>query len=264
MRIYSFELKNSYKSVTLWTALITGALLLFLLILYPYFMEGKADFEAVLNSFPPEFAAAFGMGANDLFSLDGFYSFGALYLGLCGGFMSTILGLSVFSREKRSRCTEFLLTKPVTRNKVFLEKLLAVFSLLILSNLIYTAVLSVLYSRDGSFHGRVLLAGLGLFLLEVFFLSISVITAILLRRVRSVSAISMAIVFGAFVFAALQGILEEEFLLYLNPFKYFDAGTVLKTGSFPSPYALFAVLLSLVLLIAAYFLYTKRDVKTEV
>ncbi len=262
MSVYRFELKRSIGSAASWTAVLLALLIGLMRAVYPVYSASRADVERVLAGFPPAFTAAIGLSLNDMFSYGGFYAFGALYLTLLGTIMASTLGIAIFAREKRAKCTDFLLTKPVTRGAVFRQKLLAALTPLFLANFLYAAAMLWLYRTAGGTRvpaGNVLLASGALFLTQIVMLSVAVTAAVLFRRVRSVSGLSMAIAFGAFVLSALQSMLEEEALRYVTPYRYFDVTAAFFDGRFEARYALTAALVIAALMAVSYAVYCRRD-----
>ncbi len=262
MRVYRFELRRGLGSAASWTAVLLALLIALMRAVYPVYSASRADVERVLAGFPPEFSAAFGVSLDDMFSYGGFYAFGSLYLTLLGTIMAAALGIAIFAREKRAKCTDFLLTKPMTRGALFRQKLLAALTPLFCANLLYAAATLWLYRTSGGMRvpvGNVLLASGALFLTQVVMLSVAITAAVLFRRVRSVSGLAMAIAFGAFVLSALQNILEEEALRYVTPYRYFDVATAFFDGRFEAQYALTAALVTAALLAVSYLVYCRRD-----
>ncbi len=263
MNVYLFELKRQWKGVLTWTVTLLLVLTALMLAVYPTYLNSRTAVEAVLKDFPPEFAAAFGMSVADIFSYSGFYAFGFLYIQLCGAIMACILGLSIFAREKRSKCMDFLLTKPQSRASLFLSKLLAAVTLLVLSNMAYISTMLLLYHYSPETNAplsHALLAASALFLIELLFLAISTFGAVFAKRIRSVAGTAMAIGFGGFILTAVDSLLGEDMARLIAPFKYFDMSLAFAQGQFEWPYLLLCKLLTLVLLGAAFARYVKSDV----
>ena len=262
MSVYRFELRRTIGSAASWTAVLLALLIGLMRAVYPVFSASRADVEQVLAGFPPEFAAAFGVSMDDMFSYGGFYAFGALYLTLLGTIMASVLGIAIFAREKRAKCTDFLLTKPMTRGALFRQKLLAALTPLFLANVLYAIATLWLYRAAGGTRvpvGNVLLASSALLLTQILMLSVAVTAAVRFRRVRSVSGLAMAIAFGAFVLSALQSILKEEALRFVTPYRYFDVTTAFFDGRFEARYALTAALVIAALMAVSYAVYCRRD-----
>ena len=263
MNVFRFELRRAWVGAAVWTLVLTGLLCGLIVAALPAFLESRAGVENMLASFPPAFAAAFGMQMDNLFSFGGFYAFGFLYYSLFGAIMASGIGLDLFSREKREKCMDFLLTKPRARNRLFFEKLLAAMAMLVVSNAVFVACSLALYRAYApapQVMANALLAALSLFFTELLFFAIGACAAVFARRVRSVSGAATAIGFAGFLLSALQSLLEEEKLRYITPFKYFDAAKAFFEGAFELNYALTGAVLALALLAAAYARYTRADI----
>ena len=263
MNVFRFELHRAWVGILVWTIVLTGLLGGLIAGALPAFMESRAGVENMLASFPPAFAAAFGMQMDNLFSFGGFYAFGFLYFSLFGAIMAAGLGLDLFSREKREKCMDFLLTKPRTRSRLFLEKLLAALTLLLASNVCFVAESLALYRAYAPaplMMGHALLAASSLLLTELLFLSIGAVTAVLARKIRSVSGLATAIGFAGFLLSALHSLLEEEKLRFITPFQYYETSKAFFDGAFEPKYALVGAGLTLALMIIAYARYTRADI----
>ena len=263
MNVFRFELRRAWVGILVWTLVLTALLGGIIAGALPAFLQSRAGVENMLKSFPPAFAAAFGMQMDNLFSFGGFYSFGFLYFSLFGAIMASGLGLNLFSREKREKCMDFLLTKPRARSRLFLEKLLAALAMLLASNLLFIAESLALYRAYAPaplLLGHALLAASSLLWMELLFLSIGAAIAVFARRVRSVSGLATAIGFAGFLLSALHSLLEEENLRFITPFKYYDTAKAFFDGAYEPKYALVGAALTLGLMLAAYLRYTRADI----
>jgi ABC-2 type transport system permease protein len=263
MNVFRFELRRAWLGAALWTLIILALLGGLIAGALPAFMESRAGVESMLGSFPPALAVAFGLQLDNLFSFGGFFAFGFLYYSLFGAIMVSVIGLDLFSREKREKCMDFLLTKPRTRSRLFFEKLLASMTLILLSNALFISAVLSLYRAYASAPlqlGNALLAGSSLLLTELVMFSVAVFAAVFAKRIRSVSGTATAIGFAGFLLSALHSLLEEEKLRYITPFKYFDAAKAFFDGAFEVKYALTGVAVTALLLLAAYLRYTRADI----
>ncbi len=266
MNVYLFELRRQAGGIVVQTAVLAGLLALLMLGVYPIYAGAEDQVRSVLQGFPPEFAAAFGLSLDKLFSYGGFYAFGNLYLSLVGAIFAASLALAVFAREKRSSCTDFLLTKPLGRTKTFLAKLLACASGLVVVNAVYVGVAVVVHAMSGDASAsaeEVALASLGLAGTQAVFLSLGVLAATLMRRVRSVSGMASALGFGGFVLSALVNLTEEEALRFVSPLQYFEPSAVFSNGSFDPAYAATGAAVVAVALIVSFVKYRVGDISSR-
>lgn len=263
MNVFRFELRRAWVGAAIWTLVLTGLLCALIAGALPAFLESRVAVENMLKNFPPAFAVAFGLQLDNLFSFGGFYAFGFLYYALFGAIMASGIGLDLFSREKREKCMEFLLTKPRGRSRLFSEKLIASLTMMAASNVVFIAASLTLYrayAPEPLMVERALLASSALLWTQLLFFAVGTCFAVFARRVRSVSGLSTAIGFGGFLLSALHSLLEEEKLAFVNPFKYFDAAKAFFDGAFELKYALTGAIITVVLMIAAYVRYTRADI----
>lgn len=260
MNVFKFEFRRVLRSSVIWTVILILFLLVLMTSVYPMFTDSRIEVEKVLEGFPPEFATAFGMYLDNIFSYGGFYSFCFLYVAIMGSIMAASLGLELFSREKREKCTDFIMTKPISRSRLFFIKLLVPLSVLLASNILYTAALISVCDLGKTAVSNAILAGSALFFTQLVILSIGVFTAVYIKKIRSVSGIAMAIAMGAFIFTALYNIVEDEALHYIAVYKYFDVYLAFSEGRFEAPFVLTAAAIFLILLIASFLKYCRSDV----
>lgn len=266
MNVFLFELRQQMRGILLQTVVLSGLLMLFMLGMYPVYLSAHDQVQTMLSGFPPQFAAMFGMDVADIFSYGGFYSFGNLYLVLVGAIMAASLGFAVFAREKHSRCTDFLLTKPLGRTHAFCAKLLACIVGLLIINLVFVAVSIALYEETGENSlavSTIVLVALGMAGTQLVFLSLSVLLSVFMRRVRSASGPATTLGFMGFVMTALVNLTGVQALRYLSPSQYFDPSTVFAGGSYDGGYAMCAFAVIVACLALSFVRYQTFDVPTR-
>ena len=266
MNIYSFEIKSQLKTFIIWTLSILVVFLLFMSGLFNVFMQSKDAISKVYSGLPPTFAAAFGIVISKLFSYGGFFQFIFSYIALIGAIMASSVSVAAFSREKRSKCVDFLLAKPVSRGRIFIAKLLSNLSLVLVTNILFVIVSMIVYSGNGqdpARTGRLILASCSLFLTQLVFISIGIIYATFAKKVRSVSGIATALGFGGFILSALVSILNEEAVRFVAPLMYFQPYPVFSTGRFETKYAVTAVVVIIVCTGLSYLKFCKTDTPAD-
>jgi ABC-2 type transport system permease protein len=253
LNIYLFELRAQIKNFAVWTAVILAAYFVLMPGVYPVFLESLDDVTAMLEGFPPEFAAAFGINIDDLFSYGGFFTFTYGYMSVIGAIMAASLSVSAFAREKRSKCTDFLLTKPAGRSGIFFAKLLSVLTFLAVTDIAFAAEVYIFYLPEGGgLAPKLMTCVAGFFFMQLVFLAAGAAFAVYARRVRSVAGIATAFGFAAFILSALYGLLEKEAIRFIAPLKYFDPSAVIFGSGFESEFVLTAAAVILALTAAAY------------
>lgn len=265
MNIYLFELKAQWKNALAWTLAILLFLAIFQLGIYPAFADSLNEVMDIISNYPKPFLAAFGFSNDAMFSFIGFFSLTYSYLALMGAIMAVSLSVSAFAREKRSKCSDFLLTKPRSRGEIFWTKMAEVITLITLSNLVIILIAALIYVNSGEPRedlGTFLICTGGLFFTQIVFTALGTAIAVFAKKIRSISGIATAVGFSAFILSALYSILKEETIRYLAPLKYFDPVAFYSDGSFEFQYVCTAIIITLGLIATAYFAYCKHDTQS--
>ncbi len=262
MNVYRQELRLEWRSMFAWIGVLALVTLLFLSI-FPSFSHDIEASRKLLEGLPPQLRDAFGLSLNTFFSFLGFYAYVFTYIGLAGAVQAMNLGLGILSREARSKTTDFLLTKPVARRTIFMQKLLAALTVLLVTNTVLVAV-TLLLARlfgAGEFSLRTFgILALAFLIVQLIFLALGLLVSQLMR-VKSIITISLAIVFGFFAVGMVQAMTGDEALRYVSPFKFFDHMKIVTDKTFETPFVWLSVAIVIGGIAAAYSIYRHRDVR---
>jgi len=261
--IYAHEFRARLRSVIIWSLAVT-ALLFFYFSFFSAFADQAALMNQMLERFPPQLRAAFGMDAMDLSTVLGFYSFIFLFIQLCLAIQAGNYGFGLVSIEESELTADFLLSKPVSRAQVLTSKLLAALTSLSLTNAVIWAssfASIAVFRGDREYDSRTLLLLLiSIVIFQLFFLSVGLVVSLLVRRVRSVTPYSLGLGFGSYVQSAFSGILGDVKLELITPFKHLDAARIVRDGAYDTPLVLLNLAVTLIALAASYWLYLRRDI----
>jgi len=142
---------------------------------YATFSASGQSINDLMASIPTTIKAILGFGNFDLTKASGFYGLLYLYLIIMATIHAAMLGANIISKEERDRTAEFLMVKPVSRSRIITAKLLAALVNVVVLNLVTLVFsLSILgqYSNGEPITGEILLLMLGMFILQIMFLSI--------------------------------------------------------------------------------------------
>ena len=267
MNIFFHEFKSYLKSVVIWSV----AIFLIILVYFSAFNTvavGAADLEEMMSSFPEELLLAFGMNDMDFTSLLGFFGVVFLFCQICLAIQASNYGISLVSIEERELTADFLLPKPVGRRKILTAKILAAFLALTITNLTVwvSSYLVINLNRDGrALDVRSLVLILStIVLFQLFFFSVGIVLSLLMKRVRSVIPLSMALSFGMYILNVFGSMLGEDKLEIVSPFRHFDPNYILANGSYDLPLVMISVAVILIAIPASYILYQKRNITAAV
>ena len=266
MNIFKHEFKSYLKSVLIWSFSIFMIILVYLSAFYSI-ADDLSQVNDLLSSFPEELLIAFGKTILSLTSILGMFGLVFLFCQICLAIQASNYGISLVSIEEREFTADFLLAKPVSRTKIMTTKLLAVISALTVTNLsVWASSFFVInFLNDGPpIDNKSLVMLLGtIVVFQLFFLTVGILISLLMKRVRSVTPLSMALAFGMYVVSAFGGMLGEDTIDVISPFKHFEPNAIISNGSY-DPLVLISIGVILISIPASYLLYQKRNIASAV
>lgn len=265
MNMIVFEIKRRLVPVLIWAVAICLALWGFVAGAYPYYERSTAAIRKVMEGFPKGFDAFFGVDIQILFSFGGFYNFVYTYISLLAAIFMLYLGISLFSEEKRAGCTDFLMTKPLSREMTFANKTAAGLLMLILVSILYGAVNLALYVKFSNEIGvtvsHLLLGSLSMGMTGLVFYGIGIMYATVVNRVRSVGGTATLLGFAFFILSAVIELLDQKVLNYFALLRYFAPYTVFSGGTYQADRIAAGAVVLFICLVISCNIYVRRDVK---
>lgn len=262
MNIFLRELKAHWRSLIIWCVVILFLVVSAMAKFQSYSETGQSMTE-LLSHMPRALRIVLGMGNLDLATAGGFYGMFYLYLLLMAGIHASMLGAGIIAKEERDKTTEFLIAKPVSRERVISSKLLAaLFNILVYNivTLVFSLAIVGQYAGGEDVTNEILLMMAGMFMLQLIFLSIGAGTAALSRRPKGAGSIATAILLGTYVISAASGIDSRlDGLKYITPFKYFDAEQLIRDGSFQPVFVILSAVIVAAMVCVTYVFYKKKD-----
>jgi len=265
MVIYKREIFRNRKSTMLWTSILLSYNVCMLL-LYPSMVGPLKDsMNVMIQSFPKEMIAAFGLDKVSMTEMLGFYNtYCYLLVTILGGIFAVIQGSSILSKEEDEKTIEFLLSKPVSRNNIITSKIFAVLTNLVILNTIISVIsfVTIELVNKESYNRRVLLL---LFIAPIFmqitFAAIGLIISIFIVKARINFPTGVGIVLGCYFISIIATISSKaDFLKYFTPFKYVDGADIITKQAIEPIYLIIMAIVTLTCVIATYIIYNKKDI----
>ncbi|MDD2377092.1 MAG: ABC transporter permease subunit [Clostridia bacterium] len=259
MNVYLHELKANRKFAITWL-LIMLSFVGIMVFMYIGISKDIDIFKKILSNYPENLRKAFGINVDLIGSALGYYSSFILMITLlCSSMQAMILGVSILSKEIREKTADFLYSKPISRSQIITSKLLASFTLLIASNIIFVVclffVLSSVSSVSFDLGIFILIALIPLFIQFIFF-SLGIFISAIMSKIKAVLPISMGTVFGIYILSSFAG----EELRVLLPFKYFDTKYILNNSKYELNYVILTFVIITILTALTYIIYKKKDI----
>lgn len=267
MNIYLHELKAKLKSVLVWSASIAALLFVFSSI-YTSFSSQSALLTEMMANFPRELLLAFGMENMDWSNVLGYFGLVFLFCQICLAIQAANYGFGLVSIEESELTADFLLAKPVGRTSIMNSKLLAAFTSLTITNLIVWIVSFVciaLFAKGEEYPVKPLvMLLLSIVVFQLFFLSVGLAISLLVKRVRSVTPLSMGLVFGLYILNVFGDMLGKKSLEIISPFTQFDPNYILKNSAWDMSLAWISLAAIVISVAVSYLLYARRNVASAV
>jgi len=218
-----------------------------------------------MESFPPEFLVAFNIDPSTLFNLNGFFAYASLYVVLAAAIMATYIGVVLAAREKITKASEFLMTRPQTRLSVFSQKIGAGIILLTLINVVFIGFLIAMYfaldNAGAAFERYLMLCG-SVVIIEFMLFSIGVLLGTFLPRIKVPAAVASGVGIGFFITGMLHSLIENESARFLAPYHYIDTGLIVKSGQYEWEWLSFCGAVIVLPLILSALYYNRRDIES--
>lgn len=248
------------RSLLLWSIALSAVALLYIGV-YPAI--GADEMAAMVEGLPEGMATAFGY---DQMASAGGYLSSTIY-GLLGPVLLLVFAIATGTRllagQEEDGVLELEFTAPVSRRRVYLERLVALWSnvaILVLVLTVVTIALVLAFELDVGL-GYVAGGSLGLLLLVVGFATVGLaVGAATGRRVIGLGvAAGLAVL--AFMFDAIGPTIDAGWMTAVSPFSWFLEDDPLLQGPDPQGYALLAVV-PLVAAVAGLAAFRRRDLMT--
>ncbi|MCK5388031.1 MAG: ABC transporter permease subunit [Candidatus Izimaplasma sp.] len=264
MNIFLFELKNYRKSIIIWSLAI-GFWILFYMAFFPMISSNSETYDLIMQDFPPEFLAMFGMNSDlPMSSVLGYFGLTFSMAQIPIAIQAANYGFHTLSVEERELTADFLLSKPVKRSKIIISKFFAaLLSLSIVNIFVWISSIASIYlfSDAKPFdlnHVLVLLSTVTLF--QLFFLSIGMAISVSVKKIRSVLSYSMAMGFGLYIMNSFKSLFSSDVFGIISPYSHFNPTYILIEGHYHITFTIISVLMIIVALVMSYFLYLRRNI----
>lgn len=260
MTLLKHELSQGKQMLLIWTAVIAG-LLAVCIFIYPEMKEEMNDMSQMFSNMG-SFSSAFGMDKINFGEFLGFFSVECgNVLGLGGALFAALLGISSLAKEESEQTAEFLLTHPIRRSSIVLQKFFALLlQIFILNAIVVLVTLLSIYGIGEAPDAKIL----ALLLLAYFILQIEIaavcfgISAFLSGRGPG---IGLGIAVLLYFFNILANLTEKmDFLKYITPFGYAEGADIIAEGSLNLSYLSAGLIAAIIGITAAFYRYEKKDI----
>jgi ABC-2 type transport system permease protein len=96
--------------------------------------------------------------------------------------------------------------------------------------------------------------------MQLTFLSIGIFFGCAMKRYKNSSSAAVSLILGTYFISVISGLDQSlEFLKYFTPFKYFDAGFMLRELRLDPFFVALSLVIIALSMVGAYLAYNRRD-----
>ena len=264
MAIFKYELKQYRASMIIWSAAVALAII-FLLPVFINLIANKTLItdDMMLKLSKNTVAAAMGINVKSFLTPTGIYSYVTSFIMIALAVSGTNIGLSIISKEYMQKTADFLMTKPHSRSRVFLSKLLAA--------AVYCFVIGAVYFVASFFIMQTCTKGkfdfvpfaliaLSSILIQFLYLALGMLIAVIMPSIKTPVVLSIGLAYITFIFGSYSHVVKNTFAGYLSPYSYFSGGYIREHGSYEPMYLLLFFAVTIICLSVSYFIFIKKDI----
>lgn len=261
MTLLKHELRQGRTALSIWTVAI-GFLLTVCVFIFP---EMKGEMENLGDVFGSmgSFSDAFGMDQLNFGTLVGFYAIECgNVLGLGGAFYAAICAAGILSKEEKDGTAEFLLTHPISRRTVLMQKLAAILIQITVMNVVVylLSIGSMALIGEAVPWKEVNLMHLAYYCLQLELGGICFGVSAFLQKGSLGVGLGIAVML---YFANLISNMAEvaEGLRYITPFAYCDGADIVTNGNLDLLLLGIGFLFTAVGIGSAFWKYCRKDIQ---
>jgi ABC-2 type transport system permease protein len=261
------EMRRNARSLILWSAVI-GLLIFFTMSFFRTVLQYQQQIAGMVQMVPAVAMKMRGFSnINDIFSVMGFYTANNLvYMMLLGSIYSIVLSSNILLKEEYGKTAEYLMSRPITRMKIFTTKLVIIFLNIFFLNLLATLVgfLSIMIYKNGPFSiYPFLVISFYTLLLNLLFGAMGLFISVTMKRAKPITSLCVGLVlvlYFLYTISRMTGV-DGDFG-YISPFKWVNIDVLSPTYGIELP--VFAAFLGIsgLLIIVSGLIYRRKDILT--
>lgn len=262
MTIFKYEMKQLRGSIMIWS-LVLAVSIFFML---PVYIEMLSNAGAMAENGEFSGNSFFDMIGTNIEILStpiGAYSFLTVFVLIAVAINGMKLGLGIITKEYMCGTTDFLLTKPYSRSRIFVSKLLAATSAVIIIGAAYflASWAGMIRGTEGNFDFLPFaLIAFSIILIQLLFLTMGMLVGVVFPHIRTPIVIAVGVAFVTYLFGGFSRKMGFDIIGYLSPYRYFDGTQIIITNGYNSGYMILFAALVLIFSITGHQIFCKKDV----
>lgn len=259
MTVFKHEIKQVRITLLIWGSVV-GLMILICMLTYPGMDENASNTFENMGAL----SDAFGMSQLSISSLMGLYGLECgNVLAIGGAFFAALIGIGMLSKEESEHTAEFLLTHPISRKRIVIEKLFATFFIIVLFNvlcLIFSIASFVLIGElENMVWNTFWLFHLAQFVMQIEIALVCFSISAFMKR----GGLGIGIGFAALMYflnIVCNISAEAEFLKYITPYQYAEPSLIFSEASIDGIFMTSGIAYAVIGIIVAIWHYSHKDI----
>jgi ABC-2 type transport system permease protein len=265
MAVFKYELRQMRGLII--GSMVALSVLLFCIL--PAFIgitinpDGSANAETLATVDGNSFLQAVDVSADFLSKPIGMYGFlTGWFFGLALAVISMHIGLSIHTKEYMQGTTDFLYTKPYSRTKIYVSKLLASgLSVVSIWAAYFLASFFALSIFAAGFDFKLfLLLSCSIILNGILFMSFGFFMGTVFPKIRKSLFTAVLTVFITIIIGTMAQVVGSDILIFLSPPKYFGGSIVADMGGYDMRYVAWLIFLVIAFTLVGCLICRKKDI----
>jgi ABC-2 type transport system permease protein len=134
---------------------------------------------------------------------------------------------------------------------------------LVITNIVYLIIAYIMASSVSTeaYNSKIFfMISITLFFIQLIFMSLGILIATVVPKIKSVISISLSTVFGFFIISMIGSIIGDKAVRYITPFKFFDSVYIMNNASYESIFVIIGIVFVIAAIAASYLVYIKKDI----
>jgi|GEM_PF-281702 len=259
--IFKYEMKQLKGPVLIWSI----SLFLVILSILPVYIGMMSSTDTiVLEGFGSNpMLEAMGVTLDVIATPMGTYAFLTFYVFLACAINGMNLGLKMITKEYLQNTADFILTKPYSRGKVFISKILAIIISALIIGLAYFlgSWMGMLIGAGGDYNFPAMtLIAFSIVFIQLIYAALGLLVGMIFPHIRVPLLVATAVAFTSYVIGSFSNKMGYTALTYLSPYHYFTSAEIIKTGGYEPRFIVLSLVLIGFILGISYLIFRKKDI----
>ncbi len=257
MNIYKRELKIKYKSTIIFTVFMIFLIQISFLKYGSIVTLGGNAINEMMDKLPMILKAMYGMEGLDLASLSGYTAVVINFLVIIIALHGLFLGISHIGNELKNKTVDFLFVKPVLKRNIFLKKIFAGMTIIVLLNIIISFMLFITLKAEGSIQASFIFKSIIILLLaDLFFYAMGIFLSVIAGKHSS--RYGLILFFLLYFLSIFSKILKNiSFLKAISPLDILSGYSIVKDFNMTS--IIVVCIITILLIIGSLYKIEKTE-----